>query len=178
MGSGGCHLLEGPGGISGLQINGSHRVGNRKYLKAFLQGVQYRSLYAVVGGKSGNIDRIDAFSLQDLVQALAVLVYRWKPFKSVPVWRIPLADYQVNARPVEGGMQIGSRATLDAMRRPDSALFFERYMIRRVPVSGGRDEIERRGKPIDHFDDLVAVRDGQSAARAEIILNIDQNKRG
>jgi hypothetical protein len=49
-------------------------------------------------------------------------------------------------------------------------------MIRRVPILGEYDMLEPGDQVIDLGQDLIAAADRQRAARAEIILHIDDDK--
>ena len=49
-------------------------------------------------------------------------------------------------------------------------------MMRRVPVLGQDDVLEIMHELVDDGHDLVAARDGERAARAEIVLQIDNDQ--
>ena len=49
-------------------------------------------------------------------------------------------------------------------------------MAARVPILGQRDMRKTRGQAIEQRHDLVAARDRKLAARAEVVLNIDDQQ--
>src|SRR6185503_17655400 len=75
----------------------------------------------------------------------------------------------------------GAPTLLDAVWRPGATLPAERAVVRRMPASGGED-----GEPgadegpdcaIEERNDLAAARDGEAAARQEIVLDVDDHER-
>jgi hypothetical protein len=71
---------------------------------------------------------------------------------------------------------------LDAVRRPDTAERLEVLRLLRMPVAGGVDGTaggsEAGGVFVQHWHDAVAIRHFERTARAEVILDIDDDQRG
>ena len=78
-------------------------------------------------------------------------------------------------------MKFCSNTFLEAMRRPDTSIGFEGAVVGGMPISCGVDLRVSALKCLDVFiqnrDDLIAIWDGERAAWAKIVLNIDDKKR-
>src|SRR6516162_512341 len=95
-------------------------------------------------------------------------------------------------RDIEARMERRPLRALDAMVRPQDLLTIgkldrlkrlfagmragKRGVSARMPVLGQDDMREFAGQPVDHGNDLVALRNGKRAARTEIILHVDDNQ--
>jgi hypothetical protein len=74
-------------------------------------------------------------------------------------------------------MQLRAMASLDAVDRPWASLGFERGVVGRVPVASRRDDVEPGRQALDRLPDLIPLVDGEGAARREVVLEVDDQKR-
>ena len=79
---------------------------------------------------------------------------------------------------VERAVQLGARRAGDAVHRPRPALLGERAVVGRMPVARRDDEVvvAGAGEVVQPPGDRVAVRDRQRAARAEVVLEVDDDE--
>jgi hypothetical protein len=79
-------------------------------------------------------------------------------------------------------MELGAAGVLDAVDRPGAAIFPEVFRHRGMPVAGGVDRDAALYGVLDmaiqRRDDALAAGDGECAAGAEIILDVDGEQRG
>lgn len=91
-----------------------------------------------------------------------------------------LADDQRVERDLQFGMKGRPFRPGHAMRRPGAALGDEAGVVGRVPVPAVGDKGLGRQETVDELiddrDDCVAFFDGESAAGAEIVLDIDNDE--
>jgi hypothetical protein len=74
-------------------------------------------------------------------------------------------------------MKFSALGVLDTMNRPDPAIFSEVFRDCGVPVTslenGSIFRQELFDKSVEWFHDFISMRDCQSAARTEVVLDID-----
>src|SRR5262249_31449226 len=86
-------------------------------------------------------------------------------------------------------MQLRAGCALDTVRRPDRGRVAappsllvnsnadERAVIGRLPVAAGGNEGEADGEPVERLCDLVTIGHRQRTAWAEVVLEVDDQKR-
>ena len=177
-----------------FQVDGSAGVGHDDCLKAVSGCVQRRELDAEIEGQSGDVDPCETTLAHETVQSgrsCAVIFIE----SGVGIDRkiIPLAHDQHGTGHVEASVELGALSRLDTMIWPQGLLAIghldrleglvphmgrgKRAVPLGVPVLRQDLMLELAGEAVDHGDDGVAIRHGQRTARAEIVLDVNGDKK-
>ena len=105
---------------------------------------------------------------------------------------VAFAQHQFGVRDVEILAELRARCSLHTMVRPELLLSVgdldrverlfahmrgsKREVPARMPILGEDHVGEARGELVDNGDDLVAVRHGEIAAGAEVVLHVDDQQ--
>jgi 8-oxo-dGTP pyrophosphatase MutT (NUDIX family) len=160
-----------PGGVAHLRFDRSRGLLVHGHREAGAAGVKRGRPDAVVERQADDVDRLHS-ALGEHPLEVGVL----EPRVPLVVAVAALVENQVDATGVEIGMQLRPRGVTDAMHWPRAALVRERAVIRWMPVPCG--DHERRGgdQPVDRLDHRVTIDDGERAARAEVVLHVDDDQ--
>src|SRR5664279_712258 len=155
--------------VAGVDLHSSNSVSDDRDAEPESTCVEYRLQNAVVSRKTADIQHLDAPAVQP---ALKVLAGRLERTVTVVGVSRPLVQNQQKPPGVESCSELRAIRARDTMRRPAA----EVDAVCRVPVARGDDG----GKPwhpcVDDRNDGVPSGHGQSAARAEVILDVDNEQ--
>ncbi len=166
-----AQLLDGPLAVARLHLDWAGRVEVDDHVEPGALGVERRRLHAVVECEATDVHRVDVMRTQQLLE-VGVL----EPGVALGVPRAAGVDDVGDPVTVKRGVQLGAGGVADAVHRPGPALLRKRSVIRRVPVARGDDIARLAGEPVDRLDHRVAVGNGERAAKAEVVLNVDDDQ--
>jgi len=178
------HLLNRAPAVIRLNIDSANRVTKNTHLKAFFQGIERGGPDAVIGGQSADVDMLHGLAAQPVGQSKAC--YPPFPIDQKPaepaVGLLARCEGLVEDRAANFEIRVKVRApsSLDTMDGPGATLLLKGTMAGGMPVAGIRDRPAFFGEAIDPTiqfrHHLVAPLNGQSAAWAKIVLNIDNQE--
>jgi multidrug efflux pump subunit AcrA (membrane-fusion protein) len=133
-------------------------------------GVQRGRLHAVVEGEANHHHPLDPLLAEEVGQL------RVPARVAVQLTLAALEHLEVGLH-AQVRVRLPAGGALHAVGRPGTALLDEGRVVGRVAVVGGDHGGEPRREPVDDRHDLVALGDGEAAARAEVALHVDHDQR-
>ena len=174
------HLSNRAIGITGFEIDPAHGIYQDGALESALAGIEGRSLDAVVGRQPPDKKFLDAFPLKQLLKWDAIQGGPFKTRIAIGVRIHPLGNDFYPGREVEVRMKGGPVGVLHTMNRPDSPVGRKVFGPFRVPVTCDVDgKLKLDGQvevAIQDRHNLIALRHGEGAARAEVVLHIHDDE--
>jgi hypothetical protein len=189
--AGGLHLSDGVVHIGGAEVDAAGGVFDEVGFKTESDGVEGGEIDAVIGGKAADIDVGDAARFEPFAEAggFAMAVVE-EAAVAIDGWVGSFLEDFFDAGLFERGGEFGAFCILDAVHWPEDLrqtiqidlvvnvfagmIGGEAAVVGRVPILRRDDDIEGGLQFVRNRNEFVALRDGESAARKEIILNIDQ----
>lgn len=187
------HVFQRSRDVIGLEFHTTTGVFDNVSFEAKLQGVERGEFDAIVGGEAAN-ENLGNIALAEVVtetgrltmtvveKAAVAINLRGSAFGEDP---IPLGAIQAGNEVRAGGVLYTMLRPQDLRQAVQIDNFADRVskmigretsVIGRVPILRSHDEIEGLLELIDDRDDAVALRNGESAAGDEVVLNIDQDE--
>ncbi len=176
-----------------VQVDGAASIAHHDRGDAEAAGVERRIGHAVVVGESGekHAGEIALAKVSGQTGRGGAVVFKECGIGVDPGAKA-FAEDQLCLGQVERGVKLRAARSLDAVIGPECLLAItdlyllegplsrvgarEGLMVGRVPVLCEADVLEERRDPVDDGNDVVAARDGQLPAGAEVILDVDDEE--
>jgi len=158
--------------VADIDVDGADRIGENDDIEAVLACFDGRRADAVVGSQSGDEDPSYAAIAQAPCEVGA-----GEAGVAVGVDVRSFLNDLIETALIQVGMKGCTACSLYAMNRPRSTLLDEGRVSRWVEVLCGENELETRHEVVDNGGHFIALGYGQSTARTEVVLDVDDEER-